>query len=185
MGVDCKIKGLKLLVMWIVSVGVLALAYFVVVFPIHLAVNRKAMEVSNMSAEVDRMRMYVSDQNFNRIEQQSGNLTDSLGRFVSSGAMAAQCTYVISDIAGRTGASEFTTRQKTPKALSEIPNCQMLKAAFVEVSCKGSYLKFLRLINEYERSRPVVLIDKFTVTVAQGGQNEIKMSLLILVGQPS
>jgi hypothetical protein len=185
MEVDCKTKGFKLLVMWIASVAVLALAYFVVVFPIHMAVNHKEKEVANMSAEVDRVRMYVSDQNFNIVEQQAGDLSDSLGGFVTSGSMAGQCTYVVSDIAGKTGTSEFTTKQKTPKALSQIQNCQMLKGALVEVSCKGSYPKFLQLINEYERSRPVVLIDKFAITVDESGQNEIKMSLLILVGHQS
>ncbi len=181
MEVDRKTKGIKLLLMWIVSAAVLALAYFVVVFPIHLSVKHKKKEVTDMSAEVERMRIYVSDQNFERVQQQAGDLADSLNRFVSSSSMAGQCTYVISDIAGKTGASDFTTKQKTPKALSQIQNCQLLKAALVEVSCKGSYLKFLRLINEYERSRPVVLIDKFAITVVDGGQNEIKMSLLILV----
>jgi hypothetical protein len=181
MEVNCKTKGFKLLAIWIVSVAVLALIYFVVVFPIYLAVNHKEIEVAKMSEDVDRIRIYVSDQNFKRVQEQARDLTGGLDGFVSNGLMATRCTYVISDIAGKTGASDFTTKQKTPKALSQIQNCQMLKAAHVEVSCKGSYLKFLNLINEYERSRPIVLIDKFSITVFDDGQNEINMSLLVLV----
>jgi hypothetical protein len=183
MSVDFKSKGFKLFVMWITSLGVLALAYFSVVFPIHLAVVRESKKVSNMSTEVDKTRLYISDANVQKVEREAETLADALDRFVSRNSMAGECTYVISDIASKAGAEDFTTKQKTPKALSDIQNCQLIKAALVEISCKGSYTKFLRLVNEYERSRPVVLIDKFTITVIESGKNVIKMSLLVLVGE--
>lgn len=179
----CTTKWIRVLLMWIVSVAVLMLAYFTVVLPIHLAVTRKKAEAENMSWVVERVRDHVSVKNYERLVEEGYALAERLEGFVSGSSMTGESTYVISDIAGRTVALDFTTKQKTAKALSEIQNCQLLEAAHVEVSCKGSYLKFMRLVNEYERSRPVVLIDGFTVIVTDGGESDIKMSLLVLVGK--
>lgn len=178
---SAKKKILNLVMMWIVSIAVLALAYFVVVFPIHLAVSRKSHEVSEMSAEIKRMREYVSDENFARLKELQRSLGDMLDGFVGGSLIAGECTYAIADVAANIGLADCTTKQKTTKELSQIQNCQFLKRSLVDISCKGSYIEFLHLVNEYERSRPVVLIDKFSVKLIKDGRNEIKMSLLILV----
>jgi hypothetical protein len=176
-----KKKVFNLVMLWIVSIGVLAIAYFVVVFPIHLAVSHKSNEVSEMSSEIKRMRKYVSDENFARLKERQRSLAETLDGFVAGSLKAGECTYAIADVAANIGVGDFTTKQKTTKGFSQIQNCQFLKKTQLDVSCNGSYIKFLRLVNEYERSRPVVLIDKFAVRVSEDGQNEIKMSLLILV----
>lgn len=181
MKASAKKKVLNLILMWIVSVGVLALAYFVVVFPIHLAVSRKSHEASEMSAEVKRMRKYVSDENFARLKERQKSLTETLDGFVADSLKAGEFTYAIADVATAIGVADFTTKQMTTKGLAQIQNCQFLKKSLVDVSCNGSYIKFLRLVNEYERSRPVVVIDEFAVTFTEDGHNQIKMSLLILV----
>jgi len=181
MKASAKKKVLNLVMLWIVSIGVLALAYFVVVFPIHLAVSRKSNEVSEMSSEIKRMRKYVSDENFARLKERQRSLAETLDGFVAGNLKAGECTYAIADVAANIGVADFTTKQKITKGFAQIQNCQFLKRSLVDVSCNGSYIKFLRLVNEYERSRPVVLIDKFAVRVSEDGQNEIKMSLLILV----
>jgi hypothetical protein len=182
---DIKNGWVKLALMWVVSVCVLALACFTVLLPIHLAVKKKSVEVTQMLSELKRVRQYVSDENFNRLNDEGVFLADSLEGFVAGSSMAGECTYVIGDIAGKVGVGDFTTKQKTAKALSEIANCKLIQRAYVEVSCKGTYMKFLQLVNEYERSRPVVVIDDFRITVAGDGQNEIKMSVLILVDKQS
>jgi hypothetical protein len=181
MKVPATKKTLNLVMMWIVSIAVLLLAYFVVIFPIHLAVSRKSREVSEMSAEIKRMRKYVSDENFIRLKERQMSLGATLDGFAASSLKAGECTYAIADVAANVGLADFTTKQKTTKELSQIQNCQFLKRSLVDVSCNGSYIKFLHLVNEYERSSPVVLIDKFSVNFIQDGSNEIKMSLLILV----
>lgn len=181
MKVSANKKILNLVMLWIVSIAVLALAYFVVVFPIHLAVSRKSHEVSEISAEIKRMRKYVSDENFVRLKERQRSLTDTLDGFVAGSLMAGECTYAIANVADNVGLADFTTKQKTTNEFSEIQNCQFLSRSLVDVSCSGGYIKFLHLVNEYERSRPVVLIDKFSVRLLKDGINEIKMSLLILV----
>ncbi|MBW8015842.1 MAG: hypothetical protein FVQ82_06615 [Planctomycetes bacterium] len=47
MDADAKKKVIKLILMWLVSIAVLALAYITVVLPIRLAVNGKSNEVSD------------------------------------------------------------------------------------------------------------------------------------------
>jgi len=181
MKASAKKKVLNLVMLWIVSIGVLVLAYFVVVFPIHLAVSGKSQEVSEMSTEIKRMHKYVSDENFARLKERQRFLAESLDGFVAGSLKAGECTYAIADVAANIGVGDFTTKQKTTKGFAQIQNCQFLRGSLVDVSCNVSYIKFLRLVNEYERSRPLVLIDKFVVRVSEDGQNEIKMSLLILV----
>ena len=178
-------KVIKLILMWMVSIGVLGLAYFVVVFPIHHAVAGKSQKVSQMHSEVKRMHTYISDENYNRLTEQEKLLCETLDSFVASSKMAGESAYSIADVAANVGVGNFTTKQKTMKGFSQIQNCQFLTKSIVEISCTGSYIEFLQLANEYERSQPVVLIDKFTFTVNQNGQNGIKMSLLILVNKNS
>lgn len=185
MDFDTKKKCIKLLLMWIVSIAVLGLAYFTVVFPLHQAVSQKKVEVAVIFKELTRVREYVSEENYRRLMDQRAFLARTLEGFVASGSKVRECTYTIADIAGNVGVSDFTTKQNTAKGSSEIQNCQLLKRALVDISCKGSYLRFLQLVNEYERARPLVLIDKFTFSATEGDDNDIEMSLLILVDNQS
>jgi len=182
---DGKKKFIKILMMWIVSIAVLALAYFTVVLPIHQAAVRKKAEVLVIFEELKRIREYVSEENYNRLKYQKSFLSKSLEGFVASGSMVRECTYSIADIAGSVGVYDFTIKQKTEKGSEEIQNCKMVKRAIVDVSCKGTYNEFLRLINEYERARPLVLIDKFSFTSTEGGMAKIEMSLTVLVDNQS
>jgi len=181
MDVCVKNKFVKLVVMWIVSIAVLGLAYFSVVFPIRQAAKRKVIQVEKISAELKRMRVYTSDENVKRLQDEQRNVANTLSTFVAASSMANECTYLIGDIAGRVGLYDFRTKQKASGKLTQIKDCQLLRKSVVEVSCRGSYVKFLKLVNEYERSRPVVLIDKFTLVSKNDGMNFIKMSLVILV----
>ena len=86
-------------------------------------------------------------------------------------------------IAEQAGIKGYSTRYRNSSLIAELDNCLHVGASWVNISWKGDFEQFTRLINKLERHRPVVLVDGFLISKpdnsAQGCQ--IELSLIILV----
>ena len=179
--VKFKKRWIKATAIWIISMAVLGLAYLVLVVPMSITASRQRQAILDKAKEIETVSDYVSEKNLKDLKKQTDMLLDRLGKFTAEMHLASECTYAISNIAERLGTRNFSTKQDAYEAFSKVENCELLLAARIDISCKGSSDQFLRLVNEYERYRPIVLIDKFSIEAADDGLNKIKMSLTILI----
>jgi hypothetical protein len=64
--------------------------------------------------------------------------------------------------------------------------CKALGADYIYVSFKGNFNQFARFVNEMERHKPIIFVDKFTITRSDqsGFDNEINMVLAAFVCSP-
>jgi len=151
------------------------------VIPGSVKASRQRQIISDKAKEIEKLTAYVSEKNMQDLRKHTEMLMDRLSMFTTEIETAGECTFAISNIAQRLGTRDFSTKQDGHKAFSKVDNSELLLAAKIDISCRGSSDQFLRLVNEYERYRPIVLIEKFSISVSDDGLNEIKMSLTILI----
>lgn len=178
-------KAFKIALIWIVLMAVIGLIYFIIALPVQLKVSKAQDRIAAKTDQARDMVEYINQENLDRLKKSRQDLKHRLGTFVSNADMVNESIYAISSIAEQVGVKDFTTRQESFDGFKPIANCQMLAAANVQVKCRGNYFQFLKLVNAYERFRPVILIDRFSFRNDGSKYLAIKMSLTILVNNAS
>lgn len=181
MSIKLNNKWLKIVFLWALCIALDIAGYIALKLPVDIMVTRQQKKIVSLADEIESVREFISDRNFKEMQERKEYLTGLMDRFVSRRLRAHECTYLISEIARKEGAADIAARQNWQKGFSPVINCQSLQSASVDLSCKGSYLQFLKLVNRYERNRPAVFIDRFSFEVNDNGSSKIDMSLSILV----
>ena len=175
----------RLALLWLVLTAFIGLIYFIVALPVRIKISRLQARITVKNKEVRRMVEYVSEENLDHLKKLHEDLRHRLGTFVSNADMVNDSICEISRIAEQVGVRDFKTRQKSFDGFEPVANCQLLSAANVQVECRGTYFQFLKLVNAYERFRPIILIDRFSFHNDGGKFLVIKMTLTILVNNSS
>ncbi len=162
---------------WAACFVVLLLAYMLVLGP---QKNYKS-HIENKLAE--KKQVYESalraDQKETkiRLNEEIERLRSRLKDFVIDFEDSTNLTFDISQIANEKKVTSFSSKVKKSGGLSAIPDCKYICENHIVVSFIGGFNQFATFLNALERHRPVIFVDKFTITRSGPDSSVYRVSL--------
>jgi len=105
-----------------------------------------------------------------QLNEQIERLQSRLKDFVIDFEDSANLTFDISQIANEKNVASFSIKTKDSLGLSTIPECKYICENQIVISFIGGFNQFATFLNALERHRPVLFVDKFTMT--RSGQDD-------------
>lgn len=173
----------KVAVVW----GLCALAvmafYLGVVFPAQRSARQVSRRLEEITGRYEEACGFVHSRRLEEMRRKVDLLRAEMEKYLVGNDAARDSASRISRIAERAKIKGYSTRYRNSSLIDELDNCLHVGASWVNISWKGDFEQFTRLINELERHRPVVFVDSFLISKpdnpAQGCR--IELSLIILV----
>ena len=118
-----------------------------------------------------------------RLNEEIEHLRDRLKDFVTDFDNSANLIFDISQIANEKKVGSFSIRAKGKREGSEIPNCNYIRENLIDVSFTSGFNQFATFLNALEMYRPVIFVDKLTITRASydNSGHRVRMDLAIFV----
>ena len=176
---------IKIASTWLAFAAAVAAIYMFFLLPVHRKRIRIRNEVQKQTALFNHASELISKNSLHSSQDRLIKCKERFERFVTASDKATDLALAISEIAEELGIRDLATRGRTGWVLSEIPNCETILMSRIEISWNGTYRQFVRLVSEFERHRPVILIDKFVMEPSNRSDklNEFNMHLAVLVEQ--
>jgi len=173
---------------WAACFVIFLLAYMLVLGP------QKNYEKSIENKLTEKKQVYESAvraaQKETKIQltEQIERLQSRLQDFVTDFEDSANLTFDISQIANEKKVASFSIKTKDSRGLSAIPDCSYICENQIEISFTGGFNQFATFLNALERHRPVLFVDKFTITSSGQDDSGYQVSLnvaAVVKKQPS
>ncbi len=164
-------------IIWAACFVAFLLAYILVLGP------QKNLEKSLENKLAERKQVYESAQRAAQKEtkiqlnEQIEHLQSRLQDFVIDFEDSANLTFDISQIANEKKVASFSIKSKDIRGLSTIPDCKYICENHIVISFTGGFNQFVTFLNALERHRPVLFVDKFTITRSGQDDSDFEVSL--------
>jgi len=132
----------------------------------------------------DSARNAAQEKTKNRLNEQIRRLRNRLGDFVIDSEDLANLTFDVSQIASEKGVGSFSISIEDSDAATEVSgDDSYLRERNIDISFTGNFNQFAALLNALERCRPVIFVDKFTITRSSlgGSKHQVSMDLAVFV----
>ena len=118
-----------------------------------------------------------------QLSEQIERLQSGLKDFVTDFENSANLTFDISQVASEKEVASFSIRTKDNPGGSSIPNCNYICGNHIDVSFTAGFNQFATFLNALERHRPVIFVDKFTITRSDqnNSAHQVSMDLSVFV----
>ena len=113
----------------------------------------------------------------NQLNEQIDNLQNRLKDFVVDFEDSANLTFEISQIANEKKVASFSIKGKDNLVLSGKPESKYISENHIVISFIGGFNQFATFLSALERHRPVLLVDKFTMTRSGQDNSAFRVSL--------
>ena len=164
-------------IIWAACFVVFLLAYILLLGP------QKNLEKSLENKLAERKQVYESalraaqEETKIRLNEQIERLQSRLQDFVIDFEDSANLTFDISQIANEKNVASFSIKSKDSRGLSTIPECKYICENHIVISFIGGFNQFVTFLNALERHRPVLFVDKFTITRSGQDDSDFQVSL--------
>ncbi|MBW8002142.1 MAG: hypothetical protein FVQ80_08970 [Planctomycetes bacterium] len=177
---------IRLGVIWLICITVVIAIHVIFLRPVHKKARIKRSQVNTLTAQLDEVSGLVGMKNMRSLQKRLAQSRERFEGFVIAQNKITDIALEVSRIAKKVGIKDVTALGKGGGEFFEIPNCNYLMLGRIDISWQGTYKQFVRLINEFERHRPVILIDKFVIARLSESDftNEITLTLAVIVEKP-
>ena len=162
---------------WAACFVVFLLAYILVLGP------QKNYEKSIENKLAEKKQVYESalraaqKETKIRLNEQIERLQSRLEDFVIDFEGSANLTFDISQIANEKNVASFSIKNKDSRAPSTIPECKYICENQIVINFIGGFNQFATFLNALERHRPVLFVDKFSITRSAQDDSDCQVSL--------
>jgi hypothetical protein len=164
---------------------------FVLFFLIYMLVllpqtkNKKMIEKKLVAKKqmYDYARKATQEETKVELDEQIENLQNRLKDFVIDLEDSGNLTFDISRMAKEIKVAPPSIEGKDKPKSSEVPDCEYVCENYINIGFTAGFNQFARMLNALERHRPVVFVDKFTITRSKkdDSDHEANMELTVLV----
>jgi Tfp pilus assembly protein PilO len=112
-----------------------------------------------------------------RLNEQIENLQNRLKDFVADFEDSANLTFEISQIADEKKIASFSIKGKDNLVLSGKSDSKYISENHIAINFVGGFNQFATFLSALERHRPVLLVDKFTITRSGQDDSAFRVSL--------
>ena len=164
---------------YLIASGVIWAAYFVIFLLAYMFIvkpqkNSKRLVESRLA---EKQQVYESalraeqEETKIRLNEQIESLQNRLKDFVAEFEDSANLTFDLSQIAEEKKVASFSSKVKSNRGITRNKDeYKYIHENQINISFTGDWNQFATFLNTLERHRPVIFVDKFTITRA--GQDE-------------
>jgi Tfp pilus assembly protein PilO len=162
---------------WAGCLVALVLTYVLAVGP-----QKKLRQQADQELE-EKKQMYhaviktAQEENRGKLNEQIEELRNRLNSFVTDFEDAANLTFDISQIASDKQVDSFRIKSKEKRRRAAVPEPEYIDENHLAVSFAAGFNEFATFLNALERHRPVVFVDRFTITRSKTEDSAHKVSM--------
>ncbi len=157
-------------VIWAVCSVVFLLAYILVLGPQKNLEKRIENKLTESKQVYESALRAAQKETKIRLNEQIERLQTRLGDFVIDFEDSANLTFDISQIANEKKVASFSIKSKDSRGSSTKSEAKYIRENHIVISFIGDFNQFATFLNALERHRPVLLVDKFSIT--RSGQDD-------------
>ncbi len=154
--------------------------YLLILAPQNKTKKRIQTKLAQMKKQYFDAQQVVQSKNQKNLKKKIENLRRNVGDFVINFEDSANLTFDISQIADRL---KVTALSINSKGSQPIADCTRISENQVYISFNAAFNQFFALLNELERHRPVVFVNKFAISRLNNNYsgNDVSMELSVFV----
>jgi Tfp pilus assembly protein PilO len=174
-------------IVWAACFVLFVLAYVFLLGPQKETLNAKRQMLAKSDSDFKKATDAFTGVTKERLDKQVSQIREKLDTFALVGGDSSKLVVDLGQIASSLNVIGFSSKGQNDQSNGKLPMCKALGADFIYVSFKGNFSQFARFINELERHKPIIFVDKFTITRSDQGSfdNEINMVLAVFVCSPA
>ena len=157
-------------VIWAACFVIFLLAYIFVLGPQKNYEKRIENKLAEKKQVYESALRAAREETKIRLNEQIERLQSRLKDFVIDFEDSTDLTFDISQIANEKKVASFSSKIKKNSGLSTMPEAKYIRENHIVISFIGDFNQFATFLNALERHRPVLLVDKFTIT--RSGQDD-------------
>ena len=164
-------------ILWAACFAVFLLAYILVLGP------QKNLEKRVENKLTERKQVYESalraarKETKIRLNEQIERLQSRMEDFVIDFEDSANLTFDISQIANEKKVASFSIKSKDTRGPSKKSEAKYIRENHIVISFIGGFNQFAAFLNALERHRPVLFVDKFSITRSGQDDSAFQVSL--------
>ena len=162
---------------WAACFVVFLLAYVLVLGPQKNSKKRIESELAEKKQVYKSALRAAQKETKNQLNEQIEHLQSRLKDFVVDYEDSANLTFEISQIASEKKVASFSIKGKDNLVLSGQPDSKYISENQIVISFIGGFNQFATFLSALERHRPVLLVDKFTMTRSGQDDSAFRVSL--------
>ncbi len=162
---------------WAACFVVFLFAYMLVLGPQKNYKNHLENELAERKQVYESALRAAQKETKIRLNEQIERLRSRLKDFVVDFEDSANLTFDISQIANEKKVASFSSKVKKSRGLSTITDYKYIYENHIVISFIGDFNQFATFLNALERHRPVIFVDKFTITRSGQSDSVYKVSL--------
>ena len=162
---------------WAACFVVFLLVYILVLGPQNNTKERLENELKEKKQVYESALGAAQKETKIRLNEQIEQLRNRLKDFVIDFEDSPNLTFEISQIADDKKVASFSIKGKDNLTLSGEPDCKYINENHIVISFIGGFNQFATFLTALERHRPVLLVDKFTITRSGQDDSAFRVSL--------
>ena len=172
---------IKLVLLWLGSCVFPALFYVAVVLPqrdelrhTNRILAQKEEQYGRFSDSQEAQTRAKIDE---KLKKRRGHYDDFIAAYGDSGSLV----FAVSEIASEQEITSFSARQLANEPMTGKVKYEQIKENRINVTFESDFAAFARFVNTLERQRPIVFVDRFTVSKQQDEDARLKASMELAV----
>lgn len=170
---------IKAAMVWAVCCVVFLAVYIIILGPQKNSRKRIENELAEKKLAYESALKAAKEETKIQLNNQIENLRNRLKDFVVDFEDSANLTFKISQIANKKDVASFSIKGKENTVRSAQPACKYINENQIVISFIGGFNQFATFLSDLERHRPVLLVDKFTMTPSGQDESVFRVSLNI------
>ncbi len=177
----------KLLIIWCLYFAGGAAVYFTV-FASQIAKREQlAIRLTNKAHQLKVIEEAYQGKEVEKLTAQLDEKRQALEGFCVGFDTLPDLTLKISEMANELNLSSFSIKSRSDQVKKEIPGYKGLYQSIMDVSFYADFNTFARFVNTLERNRPVLFVDKFSISKTRhtslDKNNPVQMTLSVYTRQ--
>ena len=162
---------------WTACFAVFMLAYILVLGPQKKHEKRIENELAERKQVYESALRAAQKETKIRLNEEIERLRSRLKDFVIDFEDSTDLTFDISQIANEKKVASFSIKSKDGRGPSKKSEAKYISENHIVISFIGGFNQFATFLNALERHRPVIFVDKFTITRLGQGNSVYQVSL--------
>jgi Tfp pilus assembly protein PilO len=172
------------ILIWSISFVLFVLAYMLVLGPQKTELDEIKQKLAQRDADFAKVVDAETGITKERLNKELAGLHSKIDDFVSVGGDSSKLVVDIGQVANELRVTSFSSKgSQNEQSRAILPMCKVLGIDYFYISFKGSFGQFARFINAMERYKPVLFVDRFSITRSDNGSvdNDINIVLAVFV----
>lgn len=171
------------LVVWLISLVVIGACYYFVIVPQKTHLKKLFSRVEH-EIETNLVASHANEKKASELmDKKMIEAEELLGDFIVKKSEVTDFIFDFKRMADASGIVDFTGSYDPSTSYTDVTGFTKISEGSLRINFSGDYSQFIKMLNNFERYKPVVFIDRFDMSRArrQGQGSIINMTLTYYV----